>query len=67
LNDGSVLALLANLGDAAFTEAEASANAWPPPGRMLYATHPEIHEPRRSGHLPPWSVFWRLCPKPVSA
>ncbi|HEY9198834.1 MAG TPA: malto-oligosyltrehalose trehalohydrolase [Gammaproteobacteria bacterium] len=72
LNDGSVLVLLANLGDEAFTDTAAFANAagtdaGAPVGRMLYATHPEIQEPQRSGRLPPWSVFWRLCPQAADA
>lgn len=56
LGDGSILTLLANLGDAACRLNEDLQVS----GRLIYTTHPRPRGIEKSGKLPPWSVFWFL-------
>ena len=57
LGDGSELLVLANLGDEPVT------GVAPPPGSLLYTTHPGRSGQTCHDHLPAWSVFWSLRPE----
>ncbi len=61
LADGCELRVLANLGDQAVT------GVTPPPGSLLYATHPDRSGQARHDCLPAWSVFWYLSPNASTA
>src|SRR5207248_10668782 len=55
---GERLRLIANLG------AEAAAVPESAPGRVIFATHPELPAPLSREQLAPWSVTWPLEPAP---
>ncbi len=54
MSDGAVLHLLTNLGDAEVPLVQ------PPPGRLLYRTHPQAAAALTGGGLAPWTVMWSL-------
>ncbi|TLZ35849.1 MAG: DUF3459 domain-containing protein, partial [Gammaproteobacteria bacterium] len=55
---GERLRLIANLG------AEAAAAPESAPGRVIFATHPQLPAPLSREQLAPWSVTWLLEPAP---
>jgi maltooligosyltrehalose trehalohydrolase len=54
LSEGSVLHLIANLGD------EPARLVGRTAGRLIYATHPNIRQTVTKNELAPWSVTWLL-------
>jgi maltooligosyltrehalose trehalohydrolase len=53
-DDGSLLSLIANLGDKPVSRANM------PAGRVIYSTHPNARAGEQHELLEPWSVTWRL-------